>query len=68
MQYLKVFFIVCLMLMFAGCAMDTLQEDTLTFDLTDDIWNGFEYLHHMTDFDRLPDTWPLLLSEKFTQC
>ena len=34
------------LLLFSGCAVDTLQEEELIFDLTDDIWEGFEYLIH----------------------
>ena len=62
------FLILATVLFLTGCAMDTLQEDTLTFDLTDDIWNGFEYLHHVTDFDHLQKPLDLIFSDAYESC
>lgn len=38
--------LVSALLLFSGCAVDCLQEDDVIFDLTDDIWEGFDYLIH----------------------
>lgn len=46
MRYLRMILMVSMICLCVGCANDVLQEDELIFDLTDDIWEGFDYLIH----------------------